>query len=289
MKANPVDPKLADPLATATAPDRPNYAFGVMLDATDFTDEQTYHRGRLARALQTVHGAGTLAGLAVSHSPAVAPVPADNNPGHAEELQVAPGYAIDGLGRLIEVTRPQCVTIDRWWNDHAQREPAAMRDAFKADRNGLVADLFIRFVACGRGRTPAFAYGPADALDATVYARVRDAFELKLVPRREPNPLPTPKDPWAAIAGASPADRLASAKTAILGAYDQLTKRADRDLVPIAIDPKLDWLLLARVVFPATLPAAPAPPARGNTPPTIDNTIRPFVIGTGALLRLLQP
>jgi hypothetical protein len=276
--------KLDDPLASASAPDRPNYAFGVMLDAVDFTDEQTYHRGRLARALQVVNGPGTLAGLAASYS---APVPAGPNnvpPGHAEELQVAPGYAIDGLGRLIEVARPQCITLTRWWD--AQVDDAVTA-AFKTARNGVVADLFIRFVACGRGRTPAFASGPGDALDATVFSRVRDAFELRLVPRPEDAP-PTPKDPWAAITGASPADRLASARAAVLGYYDALAARPDRDVVPQALDRSLDWLLLARVVFPATLATGAKRPVRGAAAPTIDNTVRAVVLGTGALLRLLQ-
>ena len=46
-----------DPPRKPTAPDRAKlldrvfYATGAMLDATDFTDEQAYHRGRLARAL----------------------------------------------------------------------------------------------------------------------------------------------------------------------------------------------------------------------------------------------
>jgi hypothetical protein len=280
-----IDPTLPDPLATATAPDRPNYAFGVMLDATDFTDEQTYHRGRLARALQAVHGPGTLAGLAASYTPGVPAGTGGTPPGHAEELQVAPGFAVDGIGRLIEVTRPQCITLTRRWD--AQPNDA-LTGAFKAASNGVIADLFIRFVACGRGRTPAFAYGPADALDATVYARVRDAFELRLVPRSETGVPPLLVDPWAAITGATAAARLASARTAVLGLYDLIAKRTDRDVVPQALNRDLDWLFLARVTFPATQPAGADRPIRSAAAPAIDNNVRSIVIGTGALARLLQ-
>ena len=60
----------ADPLYARPAAERPSYATGILLDAQDFTDEQTYHRGRLARALASLTGGGTLAGLRVSHSPA---------------------------------------------------------------------------------------------------------------------------------------------------------------------------------------------------------------------------
>ena len=60
----------ADPLYARPAAERPSYATGMLLDAQDFADEQTYHRGRLARALASLTGGGTLAGLRVSHSPA---------------------------------------------------------------------------------------------------------------------------------------------------------------------------------------------------------------------------
>jgi len=51
----------ADPLVAQPRADRLSYATGMLLDAQDFSDEQTYHRGRLARAIGFVAGAGTLA------------------------------------------------------------------------------------------------------------------------------------------------------------------------------------------------------------------------------------
>ena len=44
------------------APERVNYATGVLLQAEDFRDEQTYHRGRLATALRHLVGFGTRRG-----------------------------------------------------------------------------------------------------------------------------------------------------------------------------------------------------------------------------------
>ncbi len=278
------DTQLSDPLATATDPDRPNYALGVMLEAKDFIDEQTYHRARLARALQFLHGAGTVAGLSVSYA---APLPAgspDAPDGRQEELQVAPGIAIDGIGRVIEVPRPWCLTLPRWWD--AQTNDT-LTGALKT--NGVVADLFIRFLACGRSRQPAFASGPFDALDATVYARLRDGFDLKLVPRSE-DPAPSAVDPWAAIAGAP--DRMAKAHELALGMWETLTaveQRPDRKLVPPTLDSSLDWLLLARVTIPATADATTGRPNRSATAPTVDNMVRPFVMTAGALLRVVGP
>jgi hypothetical protein len=277
------DTQLSDPLPTATAPDRPNYALGVMLDADDFTDEQTYHRARLARALQFLQGAGTVAGLSASY---VAPLPVHSPEapdGREEEIRIEPGLAIDAVGRLIEIPRAVCLTLPRWWDAQPNDVLTA---ALKA--SGVVADLFVRFVACGRGRAPAFASGPFDALDATVYSRIRDGYELRLVPRPE-EPAPTPVDPWSEIAGASPADRLTSARNVALGMWKKLGDRHDRDLVPVTLDRELDWLLLARVLIPATADATTGRPKRSATAPTVNNAVRPFVMTAGALLHVVGP
>ena len=62
-EADPFAP--IDPLEAAPPAERVNYATGVLLDAEDFRDEQTYHRGRLATALRHLAGFGTVAGLRV--------------------------------------------------------------------------------------------------------------------------------------------------------------------------------------------------------------------------------
>lgn len=280
-----IDTTLTDPLVAAGSPDRPNYALGVMLDASDFTDEQTYHRARLARALQFLHGTGSVAGLEVAYSAAL-PVGSPTAPdGQAEEIRVQPGLAIDGVGRLVEVPRAACITLPRWWDAQAND---ALTAAFKTARGGVVADVFVRFVACGRARTPAFAAGPFDALDASVVARIRDGYELRLVPRPEDAP-PVPIDPWAAITGATPADRLASARTATLAMWQTIEARADRNVAPVTLGRELDWLLLARLVLPATLAAGANRPTRGTTAPTVDNAVRAFAITAGALLHVVGP
>lgn len=280
------DSNLRDPLVEATAPDRPNYAFGMMLDVRDFVDEQTYHRGRLARALQFLAGTGTVAGLQVSYAKPLPPGSPGAPSGKADELHVAAGIAIDGRGRLIEITSEMCITLTRWWD--AQDGDALTAAFTSAGSTGVIADLFVRFVACGRGRTPAFAAGPADALDASVYSRVRDAFELTLVPRTETNP-PAPPDPWDKVTGANPAAKLASLRTAVFQAYKRSTDtdRPDRAVVPETIKRELDWVLLARVKFRAA--AGANRPTRTVADPDINNDLRSFVFAPSAVLRLLQP
>jgi hypothetical protein len=102
IQSTQVDPLYAQPRA-----ERPFYATGMLLDAQDFSDEQSYHRGRLARSLAFLAGSGTLAGLQVTYVAGTSTMP--------EEIRVEPGLAVDRLGRLIEVARPACLRLANWF------------------------------------------------------------------------------------------------------------------------------------------------------------------------------
>lgn len=183
-----------DALTTLEPPDRLYYATGVFLDAEDLEAEQRYHRGRLARVLDYVQGTGTIAGLRVDYK-------ADK-----DELEVSAGLAIDRVGRLVELPRIACMDLGRWftyWKQLNQvlrtknangaaltEEESALTGAasrfltsLSADTQTLFVDVHIRFAVCERGRTPAFANGPWDALDATAPSRLRDGWEVLLTPR----------------------------------------------------------------------------------------------------------
>jgi hypothetical protein len=292
----------ADPLYARPAAERPSYATGMLLDAQDFTDEQTYHRGRLARALASLTAGGTLAGLRVRHREAAAAPTA-----HPEEIRVEPGLAIDRLGRLIEVPRPACLRLQNWFDAEAAADGGdrlrmgahtnltpflsarAIAEAGTQDRppvpaRGVVADVYIRFVACARGLTPSFATGPFDALDAVAPSRVRDAYDLQLVvrPDLDPGPggvfdgLPAPGVDLAGIADI--AERRARLQDAILDSYPvgghagspgeleplpEHTAGVDRTAV-----------FLARVVIPV---GGANPPARAGTAVLVDGWRRRFI------------
>ena len=102
MAREQVDMLVAELLQERGVPERVHYAAGVLLDAEDFAAEQTYVRGRFARALAALTGYGTMAGLRVSCAE-------DENP--QREIKVAPGLALDRLGRLIEIRREQCLRV----------------------------------------------------------------------------------------------------------------------------------------------------------------------------------
>lgn len=303
---------LPDPLEAAERPDRVNYATGVLLDAQDFADEQTYHRSRLGRALAYLHGSGTLAGLAVS-PPQRLGSPLDPTPDW--ELHVNPGLALDRYGRLIEIPqRPWCLRINRWWNALADAANPMGRSALAAaNRAGVTTvDVFLLHQTCPRGLTPSFAEGALDATDATVPHRLRDGFRILLAPRdltpTDPATLPGPR--LAAPTGADAAARLSALKQSLLDAFDGSLARPGERALPERGEPALSYrreqplalppaaaglaaealspaaVFLARLSIPG-LDDGPGNPALPNFAAmgaaNVDNLSRAFVLPTDAL------
>jgi hypothetical protein len=264
-------------------PDRVSYATGVLLNADDFDAEQLYHRGRLARVLAYLHGCGTVAGLRVDWQAAV--VPSASDPGHEERLMVQPGLAIDRLGRIVEIPGPACIRLDPWFA--AQTDSDLAQGLHGAPYNGVVVDVFVRFVVCERGKTPAFLTGPFDALNGLAPSRLRDSYELTLVIRKEVAP-PLPQDPWPDLpAGADTATRLSAAHAAVFAAWQDSGENGVLPPSPehvLGQDPTS--LFLARLVLPATAPGPGVRPTRvTGAAVTVGNEHRLFVFSTAALAR----
>ena len=278
-----------DPLTKHPAPpDRVFYATGVLLDAEDFGAEQTYHRGRLARALAGVHGSGTVAGLEIVWTPA--------SDSAEERLEVTAGMAIDRLGRIIEVPRDACIRLDRWFE---AQDDSALTKGFKENvtrgvedgipTTGVVVDVFMRFVACERGKTPAFQSGPFDALDAVQPSRLRDGYEVTLVIREEDDPQ-LPDTSWPDLgADGDPATRRRAFQDALLSWQvdtNSWTKAGPAPLREHAAGQDTTALFLGRLVLPATRSARASRPTRSpGAPVKVSNHSRAFVYGAAALAK----
>lgn len=289
----------ADPLLDRPASERLHFATGELLGADDFRDEQTYHRRQLAQSLLFLCGSGTCAGLRVvaDHLPGTGGAPDD------VELIVRAGLAIDRAGRLVEIPRDACLRLRRWYEYLASLPPnsndldvADLRAAYRPDagqpgRGTVIVDLFLTFHACPRGYTPAFASGPFDALDASQPSRLRDAYELTLVPRRLEEVLAAGFDYWAGVTSATLAGRIFDSYEAqSLGHADQVVPAN-----PTGVDATA--VLLARI----TLAAQAAPDAASapvpdwsaaawpepNPETNPDNRVRPLAVPPAALRHLL--
>lgn len=281
-------PVIADPLAGTGNTERVNYATGVMLDAQDFRDEQTYHRARLARALKYLVGMGTIAGLGVTP-----PEAADSE----LHLTVQPGIALDRYGRLIELEAASCIRLARWF---AAQDTSTLRAALHhapavPTAAAVVADVFLAWHACERQKTPALAAGPFDALDAVVAARLADCYELKLAPRAEsteppdgggPAPtIPTPANFWPDPAGiADPVARREQMLQAVIANWAEDPEATSLEpLREHVAGQDTSAVLLARVSIPvdATVPATDRPRLRTDQRVSVDNSLRPFVFLPG--------
>jgi hypothetical protein len=163
---------------------RVSYRNGILLDASDFQQEQHYHRSRLAIALGSIHGLGTIAGLKVEHFAAGTLPEGSTTPRSEDQLVVRPGIALDRAGRLIEITGDQCLRLNRWLL-HQLAQPAAALKPYRdpTDRRYFVGDLFLRYNENAQGLRPGFPEPAADATDSIVPSRTNDSFELKLITR----------------------------------------------------------------------------------------------------------
>jgi len=288
------DPLIPNPdNADGIQPDRLFYATGVLLDAQDFQTEQLYHRSRLAQVLRYLGGSGTVAGLEVGWKRRIEAGQSDPDEpsgkiypeGREEEIRVQSGLAIDRLGRLIEVTHPHCIRLDRWF----QQNQAGLT-VQAAPYSGLVADVFLRFAVKERGRTPAFAAGPFDALDAVTPSRLRDGYELHLVPRNEDTallPAKLPKNPWTSLASLPIADRPNALQRLLLdgwqGTASSTLDGPDRLPEHTATQSPTD-LFLARVILPATLTDGIL---SRTTEASVENQHRLFIYPLSAIAQLI--
>jgi hypothetical protein len=163
-------------------PVRPSYHEGMLLDASDFQDEQTYHRGRLAEVLRRLHGFGTVAGLKVEPIKKGDALP-DGTKATEDTIKVNPGIAVDRPGRLLEVPNARCLRLDKWFAAVAVAGSAVLKPFTSGAERWLVSDVFLRYLECPKGLRPAFPEAGGDATDAVVAARLEDGFELLLAPR----------------------------------------------------------------------------------------------------------
>ncbi len=220
-----------DPLDKNPAPVRVNYFAGQILTTDDLGTEQTYHRGRLAMALRHLAGFGTVAGLRVTATP-------------EGEVRVAPGLAIDALGRLIELRQPSCLDLTQWL---AGQDASLLDEARCDDPPVILADLLLR----AEDAPAALTAGPDDVTPS----RIEERACLVLTPVSGP-----------ALARAAPRPGAPDADTleVVLSAWEAEEKNfPDASLG--------DGLLLARI----TIPTDP------GLPILADNSVRPFILLAG--------
>jgi hypothetical protein len=148
---------------------RVSYSYGLVLGVGEFRTEQSYLLEKHRRHARSLHGYGTVAGLAVSVRDTV------NGP----ELRVSPGLAIDPKGREICVPEAQCALLNDWLLQRRQAgEFSPPLDTSPPTQ--VTAYVTLCYRECETDKVP-IPVGPCHSLDkSSVASRIQDAFELRL-------------------------------------------------------------------------------------------------------------
>jgi hypothetical protein len=148
--------------------------FGMLLGVADFQTIDAYHRGKQWLHNAWLHRHGVVWGFEVTL----------DTPG--DEIRVAPGLAIDALGRELYLAQPVCLNLPAWLEKHG--EEADVQDHTTPSGTGILlnAHVVIQFQACLGRQVPAL-MEPCDGGGATTaYSRVRETVEVSLVPGPAP-------------------------------------------------------------------------------------------------------
>jgi hypothetical protein len=199
----------------------------------------------------------------------------------ALEIQVAPGMAVDRVGRMIEVPRTVCIRIQVWL---ANQTVSDLNSALHS--GNILIDVFATFIPCTRGVTPCFATNDDySATDAFSPNRLLDSFAMQLVLRTDATPQ-LPQDPWL-LTGPVPTTAISASvaqglKQSILKAKSGPAATApfsSTGATPAEYPPGFDAssVFLARISIPATAGASGQPPTYNVNQISIDNLSRLFL------------
>lgn len=167
-----------------------NAHFGMLLGVEDFRTVDAYHRGKMWLHSAWLHRQGTIWGLGVS-------VDLPNS-----EVRVAPGLAVDGLGRELYLHGPACLNLPLWFAQEDNQKSLDMADALRKEDDDWIFDahVAIRFKACLSRQVPALSEPCNGANTSTAYSRINETVEVSLRPGLAPE--------WRTPAGSLPFHRV---------------------------------------------------------------------------------
>jgi hypothetical protein len=264
--------------------ERVSFEPGILLGAEALSAEQTYHLRRLTRHQRWLIGPGTVFGLRVD---VMSPAPPDDPTD--VRLTVAPGYAIDGLGREVLLNEAYAISLRDWL--------AASGSSVASNLIG--GTLFLRVTARARaapqGLQPIVSELFDAGLDPVVTSRVGDSFLLEVTgdAKQLGDIVARPLDAWAPLnatpaAGDVPGTLTAREQATLSGIADAGLHNAmalqawllHQPLPPFDDSPgaesgylEASRLLLASVHV--SLASTTATPTIAGT--AVNNLVRPFV------------
>ncbi len=154
------------PVTQALDPNkRVNYLHGLVLGVDEFKQEEFYLLEKDRQHMRSLHGYGTVCGLAVSIEDEVA----------GTEIKVAPGMALNYCGQVIEVPRTQCAVLEEWLADNSEDIIGQLGSPASGP---LTLYLMLCYRECETDLVP-IPSGPCQSLeDTTAASRIADDFSL---------------------------------------------------------------------------------------------------------------
>ncbi len=155
--------------------------FGMLLGVDDFETVDAYHRGKTWLHSAWLHRQGVVWGLGVGLLPL------------RGEVEVAPGLAVDALGRELQLDTAVCLNVGRWYSAHEDDEAwaEAGEEAREVSDDGDTVTFTAHVVAqakrCLARQVPALVEPCDGDGHTTAYSRVEETVELRLVPGPAPN------------------------------------------------------------------------------------------------------
>lgn len=144
---------------------RVNYIHGLVLGVDEFKQEECYLLEKDRLHNRSLHGYGTVCGLAITQEEIDA----------SFEIKVEPGMAISPIGQVIQVPRTQCAKLDEWLASHSE-EISAYLGSPTAGSVSLY--LMLCYSECETDLVP-IPTGPCQSLEETSAAsRIADSFSL---------------------------------------------------------------------------------------------------------------
>jgi hypothetical protein len=282
------DAELDEPLR------RVAYEAGMLLGLEATRQEQAYHRRRLTRHQYWLHGAGTLAGMAVGLETVAGATPEE--PARVRVI-VGPGIGIDNLGREVLVHESYCIDLGDWLE---ARGADGLREGYDDAADLLWLKVTVRYEECPVAAQPVLARKLNLGTDPVQPSRTSDGVLLELNPELPPA-ADTRYRPWGVhppLGDAMPAltaaeqvliDAASGAEAEQLRLHARLLHALDVSGVGAAIpeDRREEHarLLLARISLAVTdIDAISVDPAQIS----VNNLVRPFLSSAGQLAYLAR-
>lgn len=148
---------------------RVNYPLGMVLGADEFEQEQFYLRARDHLGVRALHGYGTVSGLAVTWND------------DTGQVEVAPGLAVDPVGRFVCVPTAQCADLSEWLTAHRSELEEAASIPEGSPPSGTSLYVVLCHQECPTDTVPVPSETCRSADESMAASRLLESFELKLL------------------------------------------------------------------------------------------------------------